>query len=91
MRNTSFGYVVQVERKDNQWTFEWFHVAILPLQRADVYSYQNQQFDILLIDELRTSRDYLQVFAGRNRVTLEPCRGFRAFTIGTNPGVGHVV
>ena len=62
-------------------------------EETDVYSYQSQQFDILLIDEAtHFTRFIYRYLRSRNRVTLEPCpKGFRAFTaLGTNPGnVGH--
>lgn len=57
----------------------------------DVYNYQSQQFDILLIDEVtQFSRDMVKYLLGRNRATIDfpTFKPFAAFA--TNPGnVGH--
>lgn len=57
----------------------------------DVYNYQSQQFDILLIDEVtQFTRDMVKYLLTRNRSTVS-YPTFRPFAcFGTNPGnVGH--
>lgn len=57
----------------------------------DVYNYQSQQFDVLLIDEVtQFEREMVKYLLTRNRATVsyESFKPFAAF--GTNPGnIGH--
>lgn len=77
----------------HRWTF--LNNSILQFchckDAKDVYNYQSQQFDILLVDEVtQFERDMVKYLLTRNRATVDfpTFRPFAAF--GTNPGnVGH--
>ena len=57
----------------------------------DVYSYQSQQFDILLIDEVtQFTEEMIDYLVTRNRKTIEDDRFTPFCCMGTNPGnIGH--
>ena len=90
-----FNGVAQASDGGKEWT--WPNGSVLYFRHCqnekDVYSYQSQQIDILMLDE-GTSFTWLIVdyLLTRNRVSGEIGTGFKPFAvIPSNPGnVGHV-
>lgn len=86
-------HVAKYNEQKHRWTFpnssriQFNHCA----QEKDVYNYQSQQFDILIIDEATQFTEFqIDYLITRNRATVN-YPTFRPFTaMGTNPGnVGH--
>jgi len=87
------GHIAKYNEQKHRWTLptrsllQFCHCK----DPNDVYNYQSQQFDILLIDEVtQFTREMVKYLLTRNRATVD----FPTFTpfaaFGTNPGnVGH--
>ncbi len=88
------GHFAKYNEQKHRWTLpvtdsimQFCHAS----HDSDVFNYQSQQFDILLIDEVtQFSKDMVKYLLTRNRATVE-YESFRPFAaFGTNPGnVGH--
>ena len=88
-----YGQVGKYNQQKHRWTF--FTGAQLQFCHAqnpkDVYNYQSQQFDILLIDEAtQFTQEMIDYLITRNRKTIEN-QMFKPFcAMATNPGnIGH--
>jgi len=73
----------------NQRRWTWYHGAVLQFCHAkdesDVYNYQSQQFDLLLIDESTHFTEFqIRYLQTRNRATIKNWTPFTA--LATNPG-----
>ena len=84
-----FNQVAKYNQQKKRWVFpngsivQFCHCA----EAKDVYNYQSQQFDILLVDEAtQFTEEMIDYLITRNRKTIEDER-FRPFcALGTNPG-----
>lgn len=88
-----FSGLAKYNQQKKRWTFpngsiiQFCHCQ----DSKDVYSYQSQQFDVLLIDEAtQFTEEMIDYLVTRNRKTIEDDR-FQPFCgLGTNPGnIGH--
>lgn len=86
-------HIAKYNEQKHRWTFptqsriQFNHCA----QEKDVYNYQSQQFDILIIDEATQFTEFqIDYLITRNRATVS-YPTFAPFTaMGTNPGnIGH--
>lgn len=87
------GHFAKYNEQKHRWTFP--NGSILQFCHCkdpnDVYNYQSQQFDILLVDEVtQFTREMVKYLLTRNRATVD-FSTFKPFALfGTNPGnVGH--